>query len=47
MSGVITVINSVIKNPSCVQYSQAANTMSDVVECQQAKELGAINSTLR
>uniref|UniRef100_A0A3Q0SG38 Endoplasmic reticulum oxidoreductase 1 beta n=1 Tax=Amphilophus citrinellus TaxID=61819 RepID=A0A3Q0SG38_AMPCI len=27
-------------------YSQAANTMSDVAECEQAKELGAINSTL-
>uniref|UniRef100_A0A3Q3X8C7 Uncharacterized protein n=1 Tax=Mola mola TaxID=94237 RepID=A0A3Q3X8C7_MOLML len=27
-------------------YSQAANTMSDMVECEQAKELGAINSTL-
>uniref|UniRef100_A0A3P8QDK4 Endoplasmic reticulum oxidoreductase beta n=1 Tax=Astatotilapia calliptera TaxID=8154 RepID=A0A3P8QDK4_ASTCA len=39
-------VSHVIKNPSCVQYSQAANTMSDVVECQQAKELGAINSTL-
>lgn len=29
------------------QYSQAANTMSDMAECEQAKELGAINSTLR
>lgn len=31
----------------CLQYSQAANTMTDVSECEQAKELGAINSTLR
>uniref|UniRef100_A0A3B4XWL2 Endoplasmic reticulum oxidoreductase 1 beta n=1 Tax=Seriola lalandi dorsalis TaxID=1841481 RepID=A0A3B4XWL2_SERLL len=30
----------------CLQYSQAANTMSDMTECEQAKELGAINSTL-
>lgn len=33
--------------PLCVQYTQAANTVSDVSECEQAKELGAINSTLR
>lgn len=31
----------------CLQYSQAANTMTDVSECEQVKELGAINSTLR
>lgn len=30
-----------------LQYSQAANTMSDMTECEQAEELGAINSTLR
>lgn len=30
--------------PSFLQYSQAANTVS---ECEQAKDLGAINSTLR
>uniref|UniRef100_A0A3P9D494 Endoplasmic reticulum oxidoreductase 1 beta n=1 Tax=Maylandia zebra TaxID=106582 RepID=A0A3P9D494_9CICH len=35
-----------IKSGNYNKYSQAANTMSDVVECQQAKELGAINSTL-
>uniref|UniRef100_A0A668TQ25 Endoplasmic reticulum oxidoreductase beta n=1 Tax=Oreochromis aureus TaxID=47969 RepID=A0A668TQ25_OREAU len=35
-----------IKSGNYNKYSQAANTMSDVVECEQAKELGAINSTL-
>uniref|UniRef100_A0A3B4AE94 Uncharacterized protein n=1 Tax=Periophthalmus magnuspinnatus TaxID=409849 RepID=A0A3B4AE94_9GOBI len=31
----------------CVfQYSQAANSETEVTECEQAKELGAINSTL-
>uniref|UniRef100_A0A3B5LJR6 Uncharacterized protein n=1 Tax=Xiphophorus couchianus TaxID=32473 RepID=A0A3B5LJR6_9TELE len=29
-----------------VRYSQAANTMSDEAECEQANKLGAINSTL-
>lgn len=29
------------------QYSQAANTIRDIKECEQAHELGAINSTLR
>lgn len=31
----------------CVQFAQAAGTQSDMSECEQAKELGAINSTLR
>uniref|UniRef100_A0A671VGB3 Endoplasmic reticulum oxidoreductase 1 beta n=1 Tax=Sparus aurata TaxID=8175 RepID=A0A671VGB3_SPAAU len=30
----------------CPEYSQAANTISDMNDCEQAKELGAINSTL-
>ncbi|KAM7394808.1 hypothetical protein PAMP_021588 [Pampus punctatissimus] len=36
-----------IKSGNYNKYSQAANTMSDMTECEQAKELGAINSTLR
>ncbi|KAI3352671.1 hypothetical protein L3Q82_020128 [Scortum barcoo] len=35
-----------IKSGNYNKYSQAANTMSDMTECEQAKELGAINSTL-
>uniref|UniRef100_A0A3P8UIH1 Endoplasmic reticulum oxidoreductase 1 beta n=1 Tax=Cynoglossus semilaevis TaxID=244447 RepID=A0A3P8UIH1_CYNSE len=35
-----------IKSGNYNKYSQAANTMTDVSECEQAKELGAINSTL-
>uniref|UniRef100_A0A665TLR6 Endoplasmic reticulum oxidoreductase beta n=1 Tax=Echeneis naucrates TaxID=173247 RepID=A0A665TLR6_ECHNA len=35
-----------IKSGNYNKYSQAANTMSDMNECEQAKELGAINSTL-
>uniref|UniRef100_A0A3Q3JCM1 Endoplasmic reticulum oxidoreductase beta n=1 Tax=Monopterus albus TaxID=43700 RepID=A0A3Q3JCM1_MONAL len=30
----------------CPEHTQAANTMSDMTECEQAEELGAINSTL-
>ncbi|XP_029281950.1 ERO1-like protein beta isoform X4 [Cottoperca gobio] len=35
-----------IKSGNYNKYSHAANTLSDVTECEQAKELGAINSTL-
>lgn len=37
-----------VMNPTLMfQYSQAPSTMVDMQECEQAKELGAINSTLR
>ncbi|KAJ0051251.1 hypothetical protein NL108_016922, partial [Boleophthalmus pectinirostris] len=35
-----------IKSGNYNKYSQAANSDSEVTECEQAKELGAINSTL-
>ncbi|KAG7492929.1 hypothetical protein MATL_G00019410 [Megalops atlanticus] len=35
-----------IKAGNYNKYSQAANTISDIEECEQAHELGAINSTL-
>lgn len=35
-----------IKSGNYNKYSQAANSESEVAECEQAKELGAINSTL-
>ncbi|KAF6724545.1 ERO1-like protein beta [Oryzias melastigma] len=35
-----------IKSGNYNKYSQPAGTMSDVLQCEQAKELGAINSTL-
>ncbi|MED6248725.1 ERO1-like protein beta [Ataeniobius toweri] len=35
-----------IKSGNYNKYSQAANTMSDEAECEQANKLGAINSTL-
>ncbi|XP_061843963.2 ERO1-like protein beta isoform X1 [Nerophis lumbriciformis] len=35
-----------IKSGNYNKYSQAANNMADMAECQQVEELGAINSTL-
>ncbi|XP_051801366.1 ERO1-like protein beta isoform X1 [Acanthochromis polyacanthus] len=35
-----------IKSGNYNKYSHTANTMSDLTECEQANELGAINSTL-